>query len=62
MNADLRACLAVRDARAAENAVARATAKANFELSAALLADAKRRGFAGIDWIGYFQNAGINYP
>ncbi len=60
--ADLRACLALRDARAAENAAARARVLANVELCAQLASDAQRRGQREIDWADYFRNAGINYP
>lgn len=60
--ADLRTCLALRDARAAENAEARRRAKANVELCAHLAADAKRRGLPGIDWAEYFRSTGVNYP
>lgn len=60
--ADLRVCLALRDARAAENAVARARVLANVELCAQLQNDATRRGLREIDWPDYFRNAGINYP
>jgi len=59
---DLRACLALRDARAAENAAARARVLANVELCAQLQSDAMRRGQREIDWPEYFRNAGINYP
>ncbi len=59
---DYRACLALRDVRAAENASARGRAKSNVELCAELLSDARRRGHSGIDWTDYFRNAGINYP
>ncbi len=60
--ADLRACLALRDARAAENAAARARVLANVELCAQLASAAQRRGQREIDWADYFRNAGINYP
>lgn len=60
--ADLRACLALQDAQAAENAAARDRALANPELAALLLADANRRGLAEVDWTEYFRNARINYP
>lgn len=60
--ADLRACLALRDARAAENAIARARVLANVELCAQLQSDSQRRGQREIDWADYSRNAGINYP
>ncbi len=56
---DLAACIALSDARKAENAAARARMLANPELTACLLADAKRRGHAEIDWADYFRNAGV---
>ncbi len=59
---DLRAGLALRDARARDNAECRARAAANPGLCAALLADRQRRGFQSIDWVEYFRNLGINYP
>lgn len=61
-DADLRACLALRDARARENAAARERAMANPELRAALLDAARRRGQAEIDWPDYFRNIDVNYP
>lgn len=60
--ADLRACLALRAALAAENAAARARVLADVELCAQLESDALRRGQREIDWPDYFRNAGINYP
>lgn len=60
--ADLRACLALRDARARENFEARRRAQANDELRSLLLDEAKRRGLAEIDWIEYFRNTGVCYP
>jgi hypothetical protein len=60
--ADFAACLALRDARAAENKAARDRAKANPDLCAYLQAEASRRGQSGIDWPEYFRNADINYP
>jgi len=56
---DYQACLAISDARKAENAARRAAARANAELGAALLAHAQRRGEPGIDWPGYFSRLGI---
>lgn len=55
--ADFAACLALSDARKAEDAKRRAAAQANPELCAALLADAQRRGEPGINWPEYFRNA-----
>lgn len=60
--ADLRACLALRDARARENAARRQRAQADAELCAMLLAEARRCGRSEVDWSEYFRNAGINYP
>lgn len=60
--AALLACLALRDARARENAAARTLARGNAKLSAVLLDEAKRRGQSEIDWVEYFRGAGINYP
>ena len=54
---DLAACLALSDARRAEDAARRAAAQANPELCAELLAAATRRGAAVIDWAEYFRNA-----
>lgn len=59
---DLAACLALRDARARENAQARDRARSNPALAAALIADAQRRGLSEIDWADYFRNVDINYP
>ena len=59
---DLRAMIALQQARKAENAKARAACLANVELCQCLLADAKRRGQAAIDWPEYFRNLDINYP
>ena len=57
--ADYRACLALADARKAENAAARARCMGNAELAAELLRQAERRGEPGIDWPGYFTRLGI---
>jgi predicted solute-binding protein len=54
---DLRICLALADARKAENAAARRRAQANPELCAVLLESAKRRGESTIDWPEYFRNS-----
>jgi len=56
---DLESSLRVSDARKAENAAARARAKGNPELHAALLEQARRRGHSDVDWASYFRNAGI---
>jgi len=56
---DLKACLALANARRAENAVIRARMQADAELSATLLEIAKRRGQTAIDWTGYFSRAGV---
>jgi hypothetical protein len=61
-NEDLAACIELSDARRRENAQARVRAMANPELAAELARDSMRRGLPGIDWTGYFQNLGINYP
>jgi hypothetical protein len=58
---DLRASLALSDARKAENAAARARARGKSELVAELERDSERRGFRGqIDWADYFRNAWIS--
>jgi len=62
MVADIRACLALRDASARANAAARARCTNNSELASILLDDAKRRGRTSIDWTEYFRSIGINYP
>jgi hypothetical protein len=54
---DLAACLALSNERKREDAARRARAQANPELCAWLLADARRRGLAGIDWPAYFRDA-----
>jgi predicted solute-binding protein len=59
---DLRACLALRDERAKENAAARDRAVANAKLVSILQEDAARRGLDRIQWDEYFRNIGINYP
>jgi len=56
---DLQACLALADARKAENVAARRRMQSNAELCAALLESAKRRGESAIDWEGYFRNLGV---
>ena len=58
--ADYAACLALSNARKAENAAARSRAKGNAELCAVLFADARRRGLSEIDWSEYFRNAGLS--
>ena len=57
---DLRASLAVSDARKAENAAIRARMQNDAELRAALLAVARLRGESEIDWPEYFRNARVN--
>jgi hypothetical protein len=59
---DLRACLALRDQRARENAAARARMMANHELVAALAAAAELRGEQAIDWPAYFRELGVSLP
>ena len=59
--ADLNACIALADARKAENRAAQARCKANPEMCAALQAEALRRGQAEIDWPEYFRNIDINW-
>lgn len=54
---DLAKMLKLSDERKAENAAARARAQANPGLCAVLLAAAKQRGQAGIDWPEYFRNS-----
>ena len=56
---DLAACLALSDARKAENAEARERMRANSELADALLTDAIRRGDVAIDWDSYFRTMGV---
>lgn len=58
--ADLRYMLALADARKAELKIARERCQADQGLCALLLADAKRRGFAEIDWPEYFRNSYLN--
>lgn len=57
--ADYAACLAVADARKAENAAARTRMQANPELVDELQSQAARRGETQIDWPEYFRNAGV---
>lgn len=59
---DLHICLAARDARAAENAAARARMAGDPQLVAALQSIAKRLGQKDVDWVEYFRNQGVNYP
>lgn len=59
---DLRACLAIRDERAWQNAEARSRCLRDDALRDLLLVDALRRGQRAIDWADYFRNAEINYP
>jgi len=54
---DLAACIALADARKAENVARRASAQGDAELCAALLAIAQRRGESEINWPEYFRNA-----
>lgn len=61
-NSDLRACMALRDKRAAENAAARARCLSNESLRETLQAEAERRGRREIDWVNYFRELDINYP
>lgn len=58
--ADLAACIALNDARKAENAAARSRAQSNPQLVADLTEQAAQRGEAAIDWQDYFRNVGIN--
>ena len=57
---DLRASLAISDARTAENAAIRIRMQNNAELRAALLAAAHRRGDSEINWPEYFRNVRVN--
>ena len=62
MQNDMSALLALRDARAQENADARRACQENAQLCRTLLSDAQRRGQTEIDWPEYFRNLDINYP
>lgn len=53
---DLRASLAISDARKAENAAWRLRMQNNPEICAALLESAQRRGESRINWAEYFRN------
>ena len=56
---DLRACLALSDARKAENAAIRERLQQNPALRALLREEAERRGEPEIDWTGYFSRLGV---
>lgn len=57
---DLRASLAISDARKAENAAIRTRMQGDAELRAVLLATAQRRGESEINWPEYFRNVRVN--
>jgi len=56
---DLARCIAIADARKAEDAQARRRCLANAGLVALLTEQAERRGSGAIDWPEYFRNLGI---
>lgn len=55
---DLRAMLALTDARKAENAARRAACMADKGLESLLRSEAERRGEV-FSWVAYFRDAGI---
>lgn len=56
---DLRASLAISDARKAENVATRKRMQGNVELREVLLNSARLRGELEIDWPAYFRNLGV---
>ena len=56
---DLATCIALADARKAENAAARSRMQANKELCDQLLSEARRRGEDSINWTAYFSALGV---